>query len=285
MNIYIYGSKSFKKDINKLLSKANVVFKLEDSGTISEINSVEDLKGTITQSPRDIFLIDENKIIKKGGVEFLKPKDGIERSFLNKYGVGDLSVDTFDDLVEHINERIELKQSQNEDLSTSIKSIDIDNIGNTDINDKSSSQEDTHLNIDKIIDIDDIDDIENENIDNNEDNNEDLININDILDDEIEDEINDEIKEDNMSDDIDDLNINDMDIDDMEGLDELDNLDESLLMDALGNNEEIDLDSNTNSDIDSNSDLTLNPSQLSALTDVLSKLLNGKELQITIKVK
>jgi hypothetical protein len=285
MNIYIYGSKSFKKDINKLLSKANVVFKLENSGTISEINSVEDLKGTITQSPRDIFLIDENKIIKKGGVEFLKPKDGIERSFLNKYGVGDLSVDTFDDLVEHINERIELKQSQNEDLSTSIKSIDIDNMNTMDINDESSSQEDTHLNIDKIIDISDIDDTEDEN----EDNKEDSININDILDDEIENEINDETKEDNMSDDIDDLNIDNMNIDDMEGLDELDNLDESLLMDAFGNDEEIDLDSNTNSDTDSdigsNSDLILNPSQLSALTDVLSKLLNGKELQITIKVK
>ena len=295
MNIYIYGSKSFKKDINKLLSKANIIFKLDDAGTIKEIDSVEELKNTIVASPRDIFLIDEDKIIKKGGVEFLKPKDGIERSFLNKYGVGDLSVDTFDDLIEHINARLELKQSQAQDLETSIKSINMSNIDfqNSSIEEDDDDIDDnlinTHLNIDEIDDSDN--DIETD-ITLEEDNIKDeLMNIDEMIsdvDDTEIDNMDNSLKDDNMDDNIaDDID----NIDDLEGLDELDSLDESMLLEAL---DEADLDpvdtvnTNDNEPIiqdSNNNSLTLAPEQLDTLTQVLSQLLNGKELEITIKVK
>ena len=280
MNIYIYGSKSFKKNINKLLSKANIIFKLEDSGTITEISNVEELKGFIVQSPRDIFLIDENKIIKKGGVDFLKPKDGIERTFLNQYGVGDLSADTFDDLVDHINARIELKQSQNEDLSTSIKSIDIDNMDIDTTDNVDIENDENNLNIDEISDSED------KIISSTSD---------DYDEDVIEDDEN--TKEDDMEEEFGELNIDDIDnldtIDDENGLDELDELDESLLMDALEDDDLIidDMEDNSSDSsieepiIANNDNITLDTNQLGALTEVLSKLLNGKELEITIKVK
>jgi hypothetical protein len=110
LNIYIYGDSSFKQEIHKLLDHANIKFKL-GSGYIEYVDSLELLKEAIKSNPEDIYLIDNSKIIDKNSlnakIKFLKPKDGIEKEFLQEYGIGDLSVDSLDSLVKHINKKIE----------------------------------------------------------------------------------------------------------------------------------------------------------------------------------
>lgn len=110
MNIYIYGDSSFKQEIHKILDHANIKFKL-GSGYIEYVDSLELLKEAIKSNPEDIYLIDNSKIIDKNSlnakIKFLKPKDGIEKEFLQEHGIGDLSVDSLDSLVKHINKKIE----------------------------------------------------------------------------------------------------------------------------------------------------------------------------------
>ncbi len=65
MTIYIYGSKSFKNNINKVLEHANMKFRLSDEDSIVELSSLVKLKEAIDANPKDIFLIDDEKIIQK----------------------------------------------------------------------------------------------------------------------------------------------------------------------------------------------------------------------------
>ena len=82
MKIYIYGNQSFKKEIHETLDHSNIKFKLDNNTVIEEIESLEKLKTTIENNPKDIYLIDDEKIIKKNSLnkklKFLTPKDGIE---------------------------------------------------------------------------------------------------------------------------------------------------------------------------------------------------------------
>lgn len=110
MNIYIYGSKSFKQEIHKTLDHANINLKL-GSGYIEDVDSLELLKESIKSSPDDIYLIDNSKIVDKESfinskIKFLAPKDGIEKEFLQEHGIGDISVDSMDDLAKHISKKI-----------------------------------------------------------------------------------------------------------------------------------------------------------------------------------
>lgn len=122
MNIYIYGDSSFKHEIQKTLDHANIKFKL-GSGYIEYVDSIELLKEAIKSNPEDIYLIDNSKIIDKNSfnakIKFLKPKDGIEKEFLQEHGIGDLSVDSLDSLVKHINKKIEEAVHEDEEIEES----------------------------------------------------------------------------------------------------------------------------------------------------------------------
>jgi len=102
LNIFIYGNQSFKKDIQKIL-KNSKINKVLDDLKIVEINELQVLKENIASNPNDIYLIDDDSIIrKKSKFKFFKPKDGVEEEFLLECGVDDLSIDSLDDLPNYI---------------------------------------------------------------------------------------------------------------------------------------------------------------------------------------
>ena len=110
MNIYIYGSTAFNNEIHKILDHGNIRFKIDD-GDIIEVTTLQYLKELIKEDPYQFFLIDENKIIEDDFIskylKFLVPKDGIEKSFLDNYGIGDISQRNYSDLLIYIEKRIE----------------------------------------------------------------------------------------------------------------------------------------------------------------------------------
>lgn len=111
MKIYIYGNQSFKKEIHNTLEHANIKFKLDNNTAIEEIDNITKLKKTIENNPRDIYLIDDDKIIKKNSLnnklKFLAPKDGIEEEYLLESGIADLSIDSLKELPKYIIKRYE----------------------------------------------------------------------------------------------------------------------------------------------------------------------------------
>ena len=110
MNIYIYGSTAFNNEIHKILDHGNIRFKIDD-GDIIEVTTLQYLKELIKEDPYQFFLIDENKIIEDDFIskylKFLVPKDGVEKSFLDNYGIGDISQRNYSDLLIYIEKRIE----------------------------------------------------------------------------------------------------------------------------------------------------------------------------------
>ena len=121
LDIYIYGLDSFKSKIFKLLEHANISLKI-DEGQILEVTEVDDLKEKIKQTPTDIFIIDQNTILNDGFIDNMlfklsdkvKPlqkvisKDKmIEKKFLDEYGIGDISIREYDDLIIYIYKRLE----------------------------------------------------------------------------------------------------------------------------------------------------------------------------------
>ena len=111
MKIYIYGNQSFKKEIHETLEHANIKFKLDNNTAIEEINNINKLKETIKNNPKDIYLIDDDKIIKNNSLnkkfKFLAPKDGIEEEYLIQSGIADLSIDSLKELPKYIIKRYE----------------------------------------------------------------------------------------------------------------------------------------------------------------------------------
>lgn len=110
MNIYIYGSTTFNNQVHKVLDHGNIRFKIED-GEVIDVTNLQYLKELILEDPYQIFLIDENKIIEEDVVskyfKFLLPKDGIEKSFLDHHGIGDISFRKYSDLIIYIEKRLE----------------------------------------------------------------------------------------------------------------------------------------------------------------------------------
>lgn len=115
MNIYIYGNSDFKEEINNLLEHANVKFRLDESSAIIQLDNLDDLKDAIEDNPEDIYLIDDSKIIKKKSInskfKFLRPKDGIEQEYLLDHGIGDMSVNSLEELTTHILNKIDSSNS------------------------------------------------------------------------------------------------------------------------------------------------------------------------------
>ena len=124
MNIFIYGNQNFKNEVHKILLNSKIETILEDV-KIEDISNIDILKDNIAKNPDDIYLIDEDKIIKKSRFKFLKQKDGIEEDFLLQYGVNDLSIDSLDEIPNYIirkHERIAFKEK---DKSEEIKNEDL----------------------------------------------------------------------------------------------------------------------------------------------------------------
>ena len=124
MNIFIYGNQNFKNEINKILVNSKIESILEDV-KIEDISNIDTLKDNIAKNPDDIYLIDEDKIIKKSRFKFLKQKDGIEEDFLLQYGVNDLSIDSLDEIPNYIIRKYERIASKEKDKSLEIKNEDL----------------------------------------------------------------------------------------------------------------------------------------------------------------
>ena len=109
MNIYIYGNELFTGKIHTILDQINIKFKID--GEVTNIDNIDKLKELIKNVPTDIFLIDQDKVIVENLstklLKFLVPKDGIKKTFLDKYGIGDISIRDYDDLGIYINKRLE----------------------------------------------------------------------------------------------------------------------------------------------------------------------------------
>lgn len=114
MNIYIYGTTNFKSKIQSILTKANLGLKIEN------INTILKIKTTIEASPKDIFIIDESKILKTNffttKLRFLYSSESIEREFIDKYGIGDVCFNSINSMISYIQSRInaESKLSKND---------------------------------------------------------------------------------------------------------------------------------------------------------------------------
>ena len=109
MVIYIYGSESFKKDIHDVLNHSNIKFRLDEHGEIKDLKNLKELKDAIEENPNNIYLIDDEKIIKKSSlnkkIKFLQAKDAIDQEYLFDNGIGDISVDSIDELSTHIKKK------------------------------------------------------------------------------------------------------------------------------------------------------------------------------------
>uniref|UniRef100_UPI004048CE03 hypothetical protein n=1 Tax=Aliarcobacter sp. TaxID=2321116 RepID=UPI004048CE03 len=163
MNIYIYGNQSFKKDIHETLEHSNIKFKLDNNSMIQEISDLAQLKEIIKSNPKDIYLIDDEKIIKKNSfnkkLKFLMPKDGIEEEFLLDNGIADLSVDSLKEIPKYILKKYEEEKKLEPDIHESI--IDIVDEAYEKDNIKSSNLNINIQSKDKIEDLDfDVDNIE-----------------------------------------------------------------------------------------------------------------------------
>ncbi|MCT7461415.1 hypothetical protein N5S71_02695 [Aliarcobacter cryaerophilus] len=124
MNIFIYGNQNFKNEVHKILLNSKIETILEDV-KIEDISNIDILKENIAKNPDDIYLIDEDKIIKKSRFKFLKQKDGIEEDFLLQYGVNDLSIDSLEEIPNYIIRKSERIAFKEKDKSEEIKNEDL----------------------------------------------------------------------------------------------------------------------------------------------------------------
>jgi len=259
LNIFIYGNQSFKKDIQKIL-KNSKINKVLDDLKIVEINELQVLKENIASNPNDIYLIDDDSIIrKKSKFKFFKPKDGIEEEFLLECGVDDLSIDSLDDLPNYIirkHNRQNLQNNKVEEIDVKPleqnSSIDLKEVANVNSEQSNENQtekakEEDNQNIEDKTNTKPIETEENsENNENQDDLEETTENVEDIglgqddIDNILEEkeeleESNDENKEDKKDDEIDNL---DNEIQDNTNEVKLSSVDENDIIDEEKQNSE-----------------------------------------------
>jgi len=118
LNIYIYGSRNFKKEIHEVLNRSKIRLKLDDETLISDIDSLEELKEIIKNEPEELYLIDNSKIVTKKSlsnkIKFLTPKGAIEEDFLSEHGVAELSINSLDELPKYILKKYEERKDKTE---------------------------------------------------------------------------------------------------------------------------------------------------------------------------
>ncbi len=362
MKIYIYGNQSFKKEIHQTLEHSNIKFKIDSNLEIEDINNLSKLKQKIIENPNDIYLIDDEKILRKNSlnnkIKFLAPKDGIEEEFLLESGVSDLSIDSIKELPKYIikkcqelkideSEIFEEKKSElqnnnsienlDDELSKLLvkedekdfdtqKDINLDNITNDfsdDIINKSDETDNFHEEIDFndnfglnniSFDYDD-DDImfreENITIDEKKSNDFDEFDFLDqIVDDDeslpkfdhldLENEFDflseqiEELKSESKQEVTNIVKVNEQIKESLQGdkmtdeFFELDSISEKDLLDALNyrvDEKNIENDSRTLPSLEKQETVTINSSNVNDLSQLISKLLTNKTLEITIKIK
>lgn len=309
MIIYIYGSNNFKKEIHSVLNHSNIKFRLDEHGEIRDLKTLGELKNAIEDNPNNIYLIDDEKIIKKNSlnqkIKFLKPKDGIEQEYLLDNGIGDISVDSIEELSKHIIKRLEavIHEKESGEIQDSIVEI-VENAYEKDEEDKENyvqlddelsellSHEDTKNNK-----IDEISSLVTQ-IDDTEIKEEELSKLEDLSFDEdldnilnITDELNSETVEDSIE------NISNDETIQGEGMagefSEFDSLNENDILAALNGMDETSVSSeveqpkvSVSSEVtNSNETIDLNGSNVNDIAELISKLLNNKTLEITVKVK
>ena len=133
MNIYIYGNNSFKKEIHETLEHSNIKFKLDESTLIKEIDDLSQLKQTIKNNPKDIYLIDDERIIKKNSlnkkIKFFTPKDGIEEEFLLDSGISDLSINSLSEIPKYILRKYDEEKKMNSNIQEELSNNSIEDDG------------------------------------------------------------------------------------------------------------------------------------------------------------
>jgi len=305
--IYIYGSASFKKEIKELLNHSNIKFRLDENGEIKELKTLESLKSTIEDNPKNIYLIDDSKIIKKNTlnqkINFLKPKDGIEQEYLLDHGIGDISVDSMDELSKHIIKKLEAEafEQESSEIQDSIVEI-VENAYEKDEGDEknyvqlddelsnllSSRNEKESLSEPLIEEIDDlssiveqINEVKPNNLENNQDD--DILSSIKDLSFEEDFDIIEEKKEENTQ-----------GVDMSNEFAEFDALNEADILAALNglDNEEVSTQplpkklQATELQKDNKSEsIDIGSSNVDDIAKLISQLLNNKTLEITVKVK
>jgi hypothetical protein len=133
LNIYIYGNNSFKKEIHETLEHSNIKFKLDESTLIKEIDDLSQLKQTIKNNPKDIYLIDDERIIKKNSlnkkIKFFTPKDGIEEEFLLDSGISDLSINSLSEIPKYILRKYDEEKKMNSNIQEVLSNNSIEDDG------------------------------------------------------------------------------------------------------------------------------------------------------------
>ena len=320
MNIYIYGNNSFKKEIHETLEHANIKFKLDSDSKIEDISTLELLKSTIEASPNDIYLIDDEKIIKKNAIsqkiKFLTPKDGIEEEFLLDNGIADISVDSLKEIPKYILKKYEQQKEIEPNIQNSI----------IDIVDEAYENEEDDFDIELDDELAQL--LSSANVEEEKEKKEELekLKIDDVNLDELEGLIKEEdnsspelskeelssminFEEDfglnNIQSDYDDEELfhedkvqeKEPDFKEMENItleesiqgddmssdfSELDSLNEEDVLSALSN---IDSPITTTTNDSSNQKIEVESSNVNDIAELISKLLNNKTLEITIKIK
>jgi len=328
--IYIYGSESFKKEINDLLVHSNIRLRLDDHSEIIDLNTLEELKNAIEDNPNNIYLIDDTKIIKKNSlnkkIKFLKPKDGIEQEYLLDHGIGDISVDSIEELSKHLIRKIESSMSEKEasDIQSSIVEIVEDAYSNEDGENTYQLDEELSalLSHEDIQEPDELHEIEEIDINNKFEEEIESSNDNKDLQEDYDETRLDSIinKKEEVEDSLDNISLSELkDLDFDEDFDNIDNIneekeidgniqgenmadDEFAEFDALSENDILEaLDELDTNKIESNfevpkvnvqdeikapnENLEVNNANINEIANLISKLLNNKTLEITIKVK
>ena len=298
MVIYIYGSESFKKDIHTLLNHSNIKFRLDEHGEIKDIKNLDELKDAIEDNPNNIYLIDDEKIIKKNSINqkinFLKPKGGIEQEYLLDNGIGDISVDSMEELSKHIINKLEsvIHEKESNDIQESIVEI-VEDAYEQDENENDYIQLDDELS-ELLSHIDES---------SNEEN---LTNSVSLIDDSSKNDESSIPNDLGFVEDLDNIEIIEKDIErkdnivhnqgDDEMADEFsqfDTLDENEILAALGGMDEVDVSKKLEKDTnftspsinDTKESLDISGSNVQEIAELISKLLKNKTLEITVKVK
>ena len=297
MIIYIYGSDSFKKDIHNVLSHSNIKFRLDEHGEIIDLKTLDELKNAIEDNPNNIYLIDDSKIIKKNGlnqkIKFLKPKDGIEQEYLLDNGIGDISVDSIEELSKHIIKKLEtiIDEKESDDIQESIIEIVDEAYEKNDLEEKDYIQLDDELSslLSQVEEKNDniFDDENTSELDLKIEEKEDSSTLQDLSFEEDFDKIEIEEKK------LEDLNKNieeSIQGDEMaDKFSEFDTLNEDEILAALdGLDSDASITTNNKVSSTSNNTESVNisgASNVDEIAQLISKLLNNKTLEITVKVK
>ena len=312
MVIYIYGSESFKKDIHAVLNHSNIKFRLDEHGEIKDLKNLNELKDAIEDNPNNIYLIDDEKIIKKNSlnkkIKFLQPKDGIEQEYLLDHGIGDISVDSIDELSTHIKKRLEaiIDEKESSEIQESIVEMVEDAYEQDETKEyiqlddelsqllsKDSSRDD---------EINEENNIEERKIDLKEDHIlDDVVSLVDDIE-KIDEEDFSLLKGLSFDEDLDNINTQEEIIEHKtqgdnymaDDFSQFDTLDENEILAALDSMESISASSastlkektpSISKPIHNNENVEVNGSNVNDIAQLISQLLNNKTLEITIKVK